>query len=46
MQIYVLYFGVGSLFAILPLIRGSLSWPYLRGGFWYVAFALTQSVSA
>lgn len=45
-QIYVLYYGVGSLFATFPLIRGSMFWPYLREGFWYVAFALTLSVSA
>lgn len=45
-QIYVLYYGVGSVFATFPLIRGSQFWPYLREGFWYVAFALTLSVSA
>lgn len=45
-QIYILYYGVGSVFASFPLIRHSLLWPYLREGFWYVAFALTLSVGA
>jgi len=45
-QIYVLYYGVGTLFASYPAIRGSLLWPYLREGFWYVAFALILSVGA
>ncbi len=45
-QIYVLYYGVGSLFAAYPPIRGSFLWPYLREGFWYVALALTLSVGA
>jgi len=45
-QIYVLYYGVGTLFASYPLIRGSVLWPYLREGFWYVAFALILSVGA
>lgn len=45
-QIYILYYGVGSLFAAYPPIRGSVLWPYLREGFWYVALALTLSVGA
>ncbi|MCK9797710.1 nickel permease [Pseudomonas chlororaphis] len=45
-QIYILYYGVGSLFAAYPPIRGSMLWPYLREGFWYVALALTLSVGA
>ncbi len=45
-QIYILYYGVGSLFAGYPPIRGSVLWPYLRDGFWYVALALTLSVGA
>ena len=45
-QIYILYYGVGSLFAAYPPIRGSFLWPYLREGFWYVALALTLSVGA
>ncbi|HLA32135.1 MAG TPA: ABC transporter permease subunit [Pseudomonas sp.] len=45
-QIYILYYGVGSLFASYPLIRGSALWPYLREGFWYVCLALILSVGA
>jgi polar amino acid transport system permease protein len=45
-QIYILYYGVGSVFASYPLIRGSWLWPYLREGFWYVALALILSVGA
>lgn len=43
-QIYVMYYGVGSLFQNSPLLRESWLWPYLRDGFWYVALALTLSV--
>jgi polar amino acid transport system permease protein len=43
-QIYVLYYGVGSLFVGNPAIRASWLWPYLRDGFWYVVLALTLSV--
>jgi polar amino acid transport system permease protein len=45
-QIYVFYFGLGSLFAAYPAIRTSILWPYLREGYWYVAFALIVSVGA
>ena len=45
-QIYILYYGVGSVFASYPLIRGSWLWPYLREGFWYVTLALVLSVGA
>ena len=45
-QIYILYYGVGSLFASYPPIRGSFLWPYLRDGFWYVALALILCVGA
>lgn len=45
-QIYVFYFGLGSLFAAYPAIRTSILWPWLRDGYWYVAFALIVSVGA
>ncbi|QBR02085.1 ABC transporter permease [Paraburkholderia pallida] len=45
-QIYILYYGVGSLFAQWPWLRTSVFWPFLRDGFWYVAFALVVSVGA
>jgi|tagenome__1003787_1003787.scaffolds.fasta_scaffold20731906_2 polar amino acid transport system permease protein len=47
-QIFILYYGLGSLFAATPAIRQTLTWlgiwPYLRDGFWYVVLALTLSV--
>ncbi|MCL6263630.1 ABC transporter permease subunit [Craterilacuibacter sp. RT1T] len=43
-QIYVMYYGLGSLFQDMPALRESWLWPYLREGFWYVALALTLSV--
>ncbi|MCP8463815.1 ABC transporter permease subunit [Pseudomonas sp. ZM23] len=45
-QIYIFYYGLGSLFAQFPLIRGSFLWPYLRDGFWYIVIALILSVGA
>lgn len=45
-QIYLLYYGLGSLFAHMPEIRYSLLWPYLRDGFWYVVVALGISTGA
>ncbi|NUT77409.1 ABC transporter permease subunit [Pseudomonas sp. C1C7] len=45
-QIYIFYYGLGSLFAQFPLIRGSFLWPYMRDGYWYIVFALVVSVGA
>ncbi|WP_179400860.1 ABC transporter permease [Burkholderia guangdongensis] len=45
-QIYLIYYGVGSLFAGWPMLRESVLWPFLRDGFWYVALALVISVGA
>ena len=45
-QIYLLYYGFGSLFKDFPAIRQSFLWPYLREGFGYVVIALAISVSA
>jgi polar amino acid transport system permease protein len=44
-QIYVLYYGLGSLFAEFPSVRESFLWDYLRDGFWYVVLALAISVA-
>lgn len=44
-QIFLLYYGLGSLFAQMPAIRQTFLWPYLREGFWYVALALALSVA-
>ena len=40
-QIYLLYYGLGSVFAHIPAIRHSVLWPYLREGFWYGVVALS-----
>jgi polar amino acid transport system permease protein len=45
-QIYLLYYGLGSVFARWPAIRGSILWPYLREGFWYAVVALGISTGA
>jgi len=45
-QIYIFYYGLGSVFAQFPLIRDSVLWPYLRDGYWYIVFALVLSVGA
>jgi polar amino acid transport system permease protein len=45
-QIYIFYYGLGSLFAQFPALRGSFAWPYLRDGYWYIVFALVLSVGA
>jgi polar amino acid transport system permease protein len=45
-QIFLLYYGLGSLFAEVPVIRESWLWPYLREGFWYIVLALVLSVGA
>ena len=45
-QIYVFYYGLGSLFSGWPWLRETFLWPFLRDGFWYVALALVISVGA
>ncbi|NTF10466.1 ABC transporter permease subunit [Agrobacterium rubi] len=45
-QIYIFYYGLGSLFTMFPSIRASFLWPYLREGYWYVVIALILSVAA
>ncbi|MEW9580453.1 ABC transporter permease [Paraburkholderia sp. DGU8] len=45
-QIYIIYYGLGSLFTGWPSLRESFLWPFLRDGFWYVALALVISVGA
>lgn len=45
-QIFLLYYGLGSLFADFPLIRESWLWPFLQDGFWYIVLSLTLSVGA
>jgi polar amino acid transport system permease protein len=42
-QLYILYYGLGSLFPQIPWIRHSFMWPVLREGFFYAALAFTLS---
>lgn len=45
-QVYILYYGFGNLFAQVPSIRYSPLWPVLREGYWYAWAALTISFAA
>ncbi len=45
-QIYLLYYGLGSVFSHMPALRESFLWPYLREGFWYAVLALGISTGA
>ncbi len=45
-QIYLFYYGLGSVFAHLPALRESFLWVYLRDGFWYAVAALGISTGA
>jgi polar amino acid transport system permease protein len=44
-QIYLIYYGLGSLFPGIPGLRESFLWPYLRDGFYYVCLALSLNVA-
>lgn len=43
LQIWLLYYGLGSLFPLIPEIRESFLWPYLRQAWPYALLALTVS---
>lgn len=43
LQLWLLYYGVGSLFPQIPEIRDSFLWPYLRQAWPYAVLALTMS---
>lgn len=43
LQIWLIYYGLGSLFPEYPWIRESWLWPYLRQGWPYAVLALTLS---
>ncbi len=45
-QLYLLYYGLGSVFANMPGLRASFLWPVLRDGFWYAVVALAVSTGA
>ncbi|MEP9386860.1 ABC transporter permease [Mesorhizobium sp. KR9-304] len=44
LQLWLLYYGLGSLFPQFPWIRGSFLWPYLRQAWPYAVLGLTLSV--
>lgn len=46
LQLWLLYYGLGSLFAQFPEIRSSFLWPYLRQAWPYGFLALTLSFAA
>ncbi|HKL01005.1 MAG TPA: ABC transporter permease [Desulfotignum sp.] len=43
LQLWLIYYGVGSLFPQVPEIRNSMLWPYLREAWPYGVLALTVS---
>lgn len=43
LQLWLLYYGLGSLFAYMPEIRQSWAWPYLRTAWPYGLLSLTLS---
>ncbi|MEE9335579.1 MAG: ABC transporter permease [Granulosicoccaceae bacterium] len=45
-QLWLLYYGIGSLFPSVPWIRESWMWPYLRDAFPYALLAFSISVAA
>ncbi len=45
MQIWLLYYGIGSLFPSIPWIRDSAFWPILRQAWPYAVVALSLSVA-
>jgi polar amino acid transport system permease protein len=42
-QLWLLYYGLGSFFPQIPWLRQSFMWPVLREGFFYAALAFTLS---
>lgn len=42
-QLYILYYGIGSLFPQIPWIRQSFMWPVLREGLFYAVLCFTLS---
>ncbi|AGT09768.1 ABC transporter permease [Paracoccus aminophilus] len=46
LQLWLLYYGLGSLFPMIPGLRSSFLWPYLREAWPYGVAALTISFAA
>ncbi|WP_123194905.1 ABC transporter permease [Pannonibacter phragmitetus] len=45
-QLWLLYYGVGSLLPMVPGLRGSFLWPILREGFFFAAVSFTLNHAA
>ncbi|AUX79546.1 ABC transporter permease [Sinorhizobium fredii] len=45
-QLWLLYYGVGSLLPMIPGLRASLLWPLLREGFFFAAVSFTLNYAA
>ncbi|WP_426128371.1 ABC transporter permease [Pararhizobium sp. PWRC1-1] len=45
-QLWLLYYGVGSLLPLIPGLRGSFLWPVLREGFFFAALSFTLNYAA
>lgn len=45
LQLFLLYYGIGSLFPSIPGIRESLAWPILRDAWYYAILGLSLSVA-
>ncbi len=45
-QLWLLYYGVGSLLPMIPGIRQSILWPLLREGFFFAAVSFTLNYAA
>ncbi|MGG6892640.1 ABC transporter permease [Rhizobium sp. BR 315] len=45
-QLWLLYYGVGSFLPMIPGIRQSLFWPILREGFFFAAVSFTLNYAA
>jgi polar amino acid transport system permease protein len=45
LQLYLFYFGLGSIFASYPELRQSMFWPILREGLYYAIVAFSLNVA-
>lgn len=45
-QLWLLYYGVGSLLPMVPGLRGSILWPIVREGFFFAALSFTLNYAA
>ncbi|OHV78725.1 ABC transporter permease [Ensifer sp. LCM 4579] len=45
-QLWLLYYGVGSLLPLVPGLRSSFLWPVLREGFFFAAVSFTLNYAA